>query len=488
MNFIEQPQDLTYDLVLVGSSFASGFFLWEFLKTAPQDAKILVLEKGPYNSHQWRLKNKKNSSVFAPDTYIRKGLDYKTWGFTVGFGGSSNCWTGCCPRQLESDFEMQSRFGVGRDWPISYQDLEPYYGMVENFMGMSGSTEESVTPRSTPYPLPPHRMTDPETYLKDHFKHLYIPQSTARPSRPFGQRPQCCSSGLCRLCPIDSVFTIQNSMMGVYGDPRVDVIVEADVDHLITSNNQVDQVVYKKGGQLIKVKGNLFGLGANGIFNPYILQKSGFEHPYLGTHVHEQMSTSVGFDLAGIDNYQGSTTITGQGFMWYDGDHRKEYGACLTEYDNNIQLLRAEPGKWTQRMYMIFIVEDLPLQENKVSYDPNLDKPIVSFTKHSEYGKKGLEKIIDYADEIAGILPVEKIYFTEEFKQRREPRSTEAHIQGSVVMGNDPKESVIDANLVHHTHRNLLVLGSSAFPTGAPANPTLTLSALSVMAAHKLAQ
>jgi len=54
------------------------------------------------------------------------------------------------------------------------------------------------------------------------------------------------------------------------------------------------------------------------------------------------------------------------------------------------------------------------------------------------------------------------------------------------VMGNDPESSVVDRHLVHHQVRNLMVLGGSAFPTCSPANPTLTLSALSLWAAQAL--
>jgi choline dehydrogenase-like flavoprotein len=53
-------------------------------------------------------------------------------------------------------------------------------------------------------------------------------------------------------------------------------------------------------------------------------------------------------------------------------------------------------------------------------------------------------------------------------------------------MGDDPATSVIDRHLIHHTVRNLVVLGSGAFPTGSPANPTLTLAALSLWAAEHL--
>ena len=63
------------------------------------------------------------------------------------------------------------------------------------------------------------------------------------------------------------------------------------------------------------------------------------------------------------------------------------------------------------------------------------------------------------------------------------PNQTESHILCTTIMGKNPADSIVDAGLVHHQIRNLLVLGGSVFPTASPANPTLTLSALSLRAA-----
>ena len=82
-------------------------------------------------------------------------------------------------------------------------------------------------------------------------------------------------------------------------------------------------------------------------------------------------------------------------------------------------------------------------------------------------------------DKLAEALPIERVVATNTGR-------TAAHIQGTVVMGNDPDSSVVDRNLVHHQYRNLLVLGASAFPTASPAYPTLTVSALALWAADRL--
>lgn len=74
-------------------------------------------------------------------------------------------------------------------------------------------------------------------------------------------------------------------------------------------------------------------------------------------------------------------------------------------------------------------------------------------------------------------LPVERIDYLPLNK-------SEAHNQGTTVMSDDPISSVVDRDLVHHQVRNLYVLGNSTFPTGAPANPTLTNTALATRAAE----
>src|SRR6201999_4436777 len=106
----------------------------------------------------------------------------------------------------------------------------------------------------------------------------------------------------------------------------------------------------------------------------------------------------------------------------------------------------------------------------------------VKFTNYSEYAMRGSDRIPQMIDKLAEALPIERLVETGR-------GSTAAHIQGTVVMGNDPATSVVDRYLMHHNYRNLLVLGSSAYPTASPAYPTLTISALSLWAAdHVMGQ
>ncbi|MEM7033082.1 MAG: GMC oxidoreductase [Chloroflexota bacterium] len=210
------------------------------------------------------------------------------------------------------------------------------------------------------------------------------------------------------------------------------------------------------------------------------MQRSNIEHPFLGKYLNEQVSSEVIVDLDGLDNFQGSTSITGHGYMLYDGDHRKEYAACLIE-TFNIPQIRIEPGKWRQRMRLKFVFEDLPQEENYVKFNPDKpDKPETIFAGNSEYALKAMDRLPSLLPDLLAPLPIEKIHPPHGLS------ITEAHILGTTVMGDDPETSIVDKHLVHHQLRNLLVLGGGVFPTSSPSNPTLTISALSLWAAHHL--
>ena len=178
-------------------------------------------------------------------------------------------------------------------------------------------------------------------------------------------------------------------------------------------------------------------------------------------------------DIDGIDNLQGSTSITGQGLMLYDGDHRSEYAACMFESYNVAQLngLRMEKGKWRQRMRFKFIFEDIPSVDNYVRIsesDPEL--PETYYAGYSDYTRRSIERLPEILPKVFSPLPVESIVIADKVN------FTDGHIMGTAVMGDDPETSVVDRYLKHHKIRNLLVLGSGSFPTCAPANPAMTLS------------
>jgi choline dehydrogenase-like flavoprotein len=145
-----------------------------------------------------------------------------------------------------------------------------------------------------------------------------------------------------------------------------------------------------------------------------------------------------------------------------------------------VGLFRLEPGRWRQVLPVRLVYEDIPSDENFVVPDPqNRDMPVARFDRYSDYLTRSAARAMADLEKMLAPLPIERITLQE--------APTEAHIQGTTVMGTDPSDSVVDAQCVHHRYRNLLVLGSSVFPSCSPANPTLTIAALSLRSAERLA-
>jgi choline dehydrogenase-like flavoprotein len=472
-----------YDVVIVGTSFASSFFLLRYLEHAAPATRILVLERGNDDTKAWQLANRRNSSI-DPDEVFENETPQKLWRLSVGFGGGSKCWLGGTTRMMPGDFQLKSRYGVGFDWPVSYDDLETHYGTAERVMLVSGPAD-SPMPRSTPFPLPPHRFSDPEVLLKERFPDGWYQMATARASVATGKRGVCCATGYCSLCPVDAKFTIQNGLAHLYRDPRVELRLRSEVQTIGTFAGSARSVDYLQDGEAKSATGDLIVLGANAIFNPHILLRSGFDHPLIGRRLHEQMSITLILDLNGVKCYNGSTILSGLGYLFYEGEHRRDHAACLIETWNSPfanrpdDTLRLEPGRYNERLMLAFLFDDIPSDQNTVTVSPG--NPRIArahFTDYSDYAKRGAEQIPRMLDKLSEVLPIERVVST--------GLSSAAHIQGTVVMGNDPATSVVDRHLIHHRYRDLLVLGTSAFPTASPAYPTLTVCALSLWAADNV--
>lgn len=478
---VQSGSERGFDLILVGSSFASSFFLYRYLQRARPSARVLVLERGQLREHAWQVTHHEELDQQARISYSG-ARSTKPWVFRLAFGGSSNCWWACTPRFLPEDLRLRSTYGVGRDWPVSYDDLEEYYCEAEEIMAVSGPDDGSPYPRSRPYPQPPHRLSDPDRLFKRRFPDAFFNQPTARPTRTLDSgRRRCCANGVCSRCPIDSKFTILNSLQHLYRlDPRVTLLTGATVTALDVANDRVAGVHYELAGVEHLARGELVGLGANALFNPFLLLRSGLTDGMAGQGLLEQVSVNVQVDLRAVDNFQGSTSITGSGYMLYSGDHRRDRAAALME-SWNVPQLRDERGKWRQRIRLKFIYEDLPQPENRVTVGADPAGPEVEYVRHSSYAQRGLDALESDLSRVLDALPVERYRVVQS-----DVPSTEGHILGTTSMGDDPKTSVVDGHLIHHRVRNLVVLGGSVFPTISPANPTLTICALSLRAAHAL--
>ncbi len=442
------------------------------------------MERGEYISHQSRMERDKSkpmgtvgyvSGGHAPSTFTNASPG-KPWIFDPSFGGSSNCWTGCTPRFMPSDFSLKTRFNVGQDWPLSYEELEPYYCEAEEIMAISGP-DKTPYPMSKAYPQPPHELNAVDRVMQKHYGDLYISQPTARSSIA-GKRNKCCTSAICHQCPVQAKFTIENGLMHIYKDPRVTVSYQAQALRLETTGDTVTGVVYRKNGQELTARAEVVAMGANSIFNAHILLNSGDTNPATGKYLSEQVGYYCYMYLDGLENVGGSSIITSNGYMLYESVDRSKMAACIIE-NHNDYFIRHEAGKWRQMAKFKFVFEDIPQAHNQVTLSDDPGKPKVSFKSHSSYVDKGYQHLQTKLEQLFSPLPVERIALDENMVL------TEAHNIGTTRMSKDAASGVIDRHLIHHRYRNLFVLGASSFPSISPANPSLTIAALSLWSAQK---
>jgi len=125
------------------------------------------------------------------------------------------------------------------------------------------------------------------------------------------------------------------------------------------------------------------------------------------------------------------------------------------------------------------VTENLLDPDNHVVLDED-ENAFVSFKGASDYAVQGMAKALDKLPALLAPLPVERIF-------DRGIRPTESHVQGTLRMGTGPADSVVDRDLIHHQLRNLVVVGTSTYPTCSCVNPSLTAAALSMRAASRIA-
>jgi choline dehydrogenase-like flavoprotein len=268
-------------------------------------------------------------------------------------------------------------------------------------------------------------------------------------------------------------------MQHVIEHPDIDICVESKVEYIDVQNNSARAVRFVHGGKEYNVRADLVVLGANGIHSPVLLHQSGFSHPLIGRYLHEKIECTVEVYLNGVNNFGGSTITTGMNLSLLDGEHRREYGSALLLFENNWMYgMRPDYGRWREVLPITINVEVLPQSTSVVTRGAD-GRPHVSFPKQSDYGLKGVQAALDKLPTVLRPLPVERI-------EVRQVDMISVHLQGTLRMGDDPAESVVDAGQIHHDVRNLVVVGSSVFPTSGSAPPSLTVAAMSLRTARLL--
>ncbi len=212
------------DVVIVGAGASGSVFAAVLAKAGK---KVVILEQGPdwqltdlISSDFWGRRIKPASGPFLLEGKNPFGYVYQAgW----GVGGAALHYFANFPRLLPNDFKIKSEHGRALDWPISYQDVAPYYDKVAQDVGVSGDAkaEEIWRPAGAPYPMPPMKtFRHGEVWLKgcEAAGIRIVPAAVGMNSTDYKGRPACIYDGWCHVgCPTGA---LANPLVTYLGDAK----------------------------------------------------------------------------------------------------------------------------------------------------------------------------------------------------------------------------------------------------------------------------
>ncbi len=518
-----------YDVCIVGAGMAGGISAHEL---ARQGLKVLVLEAGArvapgrrIELMQADLNGEDPWKLVDPqaEVYSTTGdHEYPLEGSRMrAVGGSTHHWGGLAYRMHASDFRLKSTHGIGEDWPLSYDDLEPFYGQAERELGVAGGTGDPfASPRSTEFPLPAFPFSYADTTLvKPTCDKLGIGIHTipyARNSAPYQGRPACQAFGMCHVCPIEAMYNGGVHVRLAEATGRVEVRGNCTVLRLNpVSPTRLGSVTYADpAGTRREVTAHLFVLAAHTIESIRLLllsRSSGFPNGLAnrsGT-VGRYFMEHFGSGMAGVVGQplypQRIGFNTAHSLQYHDTPERARIGAIkLTFASGGLSPAReaAASGRWGREVKkhvravygrtiaVVANVEQLPHADNWIGLDRRLvdrfgDPAPEIHLSVGLYERRTLRRARDICVRILRAAGA-RIPLSQYRKYLTNEHHRIAHHMGGCRMGTEPRESVVDPTLKAHDLDNLFVLGSSVFPTGGVVNPTLTIAALALRATSSI--
>jgi choline dehydrogenase-like flavoprotein len=496
------------DVVVVGSGICGLLASWAPLQ---RGLRVAMVERGALKTHAEQLEDGQWAADVPgaqPNNETAPGTPPYPWSYVYGVGGSSLHWSGAAPRFSAADFKMRSSFGVMEDWPLSLQELLPFYAGAEAALGVAGAPTDAPSPPGPPIPgaaaQPPHPLSPIDRAVAPHLQ-PFVPLPQARPSRALQGRPPCCGSATCELCPIDARFSALNGLATVLDHPGLELREQTIAARLrLGAGGQVEGLeTIGRGGERLLVRGKRYVLAANGIENPGLLLRSDLDGPAVGRYLFDHGHTTVTVTLRReLEPGVGNTLATGLTEAFREGSFRSRRSAAILSPFNpgtpigplvSTGVVGRKDGKavrsnalsqWRRTVPFDMLTEDLPRPDRRVTLSPSRDSFGLSLNRTAypppgPYERAGIEAAVAGMRKRLAPLGVEAIEAT--------PGPQGGHLMGTCRMG-APGKGVVDAEMRHLEVENLFVAGSSAFPTYAPVHPTLTIAALALRLGELLAQ
>ena len=424
-----------------------------------------------------------------------------------GVGGSAVHYTAQMLRFHHSDFRTYSEEGVGEDWPIQYEDLEPYYDRMQKILYLSGPNKFPWEPYGGPYPLPQHHdLSNNSLKFREGCEKLGLKHSVsplAILSVPHYDREPCINRGFCEEgCMPDSKTTPLNTFVPEAVKHGTKIISDAMVTQLLMKKDgTINGVLYQKDGHEHQLHARLVILAsyavetprlllnsANSMFPDGIANSSGVVGHYIMTNTNDQMIVKYNEEIRmyrgnpvqaiTLDPYdQGKKEGYARGFIMNSYGHRPVRLAGLF-FDNDSsrygEKLREIMLDYNHYGSFAMLGEVLPQKQNKVTLSDEKDQyglpvPKVHFSFHENDIKirKAAKDLLSNIGIASGGEPLYHLKST-------------AHLMGGCRMGNDPATSVVNSYGQTHDVKNLFIVGTPTYVTAPSANPTLTTYSLAL--------
>nr|MBF6590798.1 GMC family oxidoreductase [Ktedonobacterales bacterium] len=450
--------------------------------------------------------------LYWTETRITGGPNPLTFGANnsgQGVGGSTVHWAAFAPRLHPSDFRTHSEDGVGVDWPITYDELRPYYALMEKELPVSGP---AYYPWGDPhgYLYGPHPMGGVGDVLARGCERLGIPYVAGGPvainAGSHGSRPHCIYRGFC----------IQGCKVGAKACTLYTHVPDA-IRHgaEIRANSMVFRVHMNSEGHCTGVsyfdaerrertqRARCVAVCGYSIETPRLLLLSacpGFENGLanssdtVGRYLMAQAGNVVMGRFEGLVRMYKAPPAHALTEEFYETDASRGFARGFA-----IQTVGPEPISFAKQMVMAkgawgwglrrvmmdynhyaalgFLGEILPAAENRVTLSGTRDRyglPVadVEFDLHDN-DKRLIRWGVNKTMEVMQAAGAQEVV--------EEPRY--AHLVGACRMGNDPRSSVCDSFGRTHDIPNLFLVDGSIMPTQGSANPGLTVMALAARAA-----
>ena len=540
-----------FDAIVVGSGISGG---WAAKELTEAGLRTLVLERGRNVEHvkdyttatldPWQLPHGNRPTVKDLEEYhVQKDLyifgqdskhffvkdtehpynavkDFRWYrGYQVG--GRSLLWARHCFRWSDLDFEANVREGIGSDWPIRYRDLEPWYDLVETFIGVSG--ENAGLPQLPDGKLlPPFEMNCIEQHFRDRLAAQYSDRRLIRSraavlSQPHNGRGQCMARNLChRGCPYGAYFSSNSSTLpAAAATGRMTLRPNAIVHSLITDSQTGKargvRVIDSETHATTDLFARVIFLNASTLNTTAILlNSSSRQHPngfanssgilghYLMDH-HAAVGATAVHDGYADKYYAGrrSTSVyiprfrnvatahpaftRGFAYEVYSGRQGWLEQSGATTMGVALKETLTTPGPWW--IYMEAFGECLPRPENRVSL--NHDKKdtwgMPTLDIDMAFGSNELAMRDDMEASAVEMLRTAGFQSVSGFKNQPHPGEV-IHEMGTARMGRDPKTSILNAFNQCHEAPNVFVTDGACMVSTACQNPSLTYMALTARA------